>query len=167
MNERERMLSGKLYHAGDPVLVQGRQRAKDLCHAYNTTLPEQQNRRDAILRELFGSVGEHCWIEPTFRCDYGTNITIGDHFYANYDCIILDVASVTIGSHVFFGPRVSLFAAGHPIDAGVRNPALEFGAPITIADNVWIGGGVPVLPGVTIGAGQRAAYEAERGIRLT
>ena len=101
MNERERMLSGKLYHAGDPVLVQGRQRAKDLCHAYNTTLPEQQNRGDAILRELFGSVGEHCWIEPTFRCDYGTNISIGDCFYANYDCIFLDVAPITIGDHVY------------------------------------------------------------------
>ena len=153
MNERERMLSGKLYHAGDPVLVQGRQRAKDLCHAYNTTLPEQQNRRDAILRELFGSVGEHCWIEPTFRCDYGTNISIGDYFFANYDCIFLDVAPITIGNNVMVAPRVCLYTAGHPIVASVRNTGLEFGAPITIEDNVWIGGGVSVCPGVTIGAG--------------
>lgn len=207
MTERERMLTGQLYNAADPELAAARLRAKELCRAFNDTAPADSAGRQTILRRLLGHMGANCWIEPSFRCDYGTNITIGDHFYANYDCIILDVASVTIGSHVFFGPRVSLFAAGHPIDAGVRNTELEFGAPITIADNVWIGGSVTVLPGVTIGAGtivaagsvvnrslpagvvaagnpcrvlrpitdadrayweaQRAAYEAERGIRLT
>ena len=160
MNERERMLSGKLYHAGDPVLVQGRQRAKELCHAYNTTLPEQQNRRDAILRELFGSVGEHCWIEPTFRCDYGTNISIGDCFYANYDCIFLDVAPITIGDHVYIAPRVCLYTARHPTVPEIRNLDLEFGLPITIQDDVWIGGNVVVVPGVTIGRGSVIAAGA-------
>lgn len=153
MTEWERMVSGQLYIAADPELVAARLRAKELCRAFNNTPPADDAGRDAILRQLLGKVGDHCWIEPNFRCDYGTQISIGDHFYANYDCIFLDVAPITIGSHVFLAPRVSLYTAGHPIDAGVRNTELEFGHPITIEDNVWIGGDVTVLPGVTIGAG--------------
>ena len=151
MNERERMLSGKLYNAGDPSLVQDRQRAKRLCHAYNTAPPDAQAQRDAILRELLGRVGSNCWIEPTFRCDYGSNISIGDFFFANYDCIFLDIAPITIGSHVYMAPRVCLYTAGHPTVPEVRNLDLEFGRPITIQDDVWIGGNVVVVPGVTIG----------------
>lgn len=160
MDERERMLSGKLYNAGVPALMQARQRAKRLCHAYNTAAPEAEDRRQAILRELLGSVGANCWIEPTFRCDYGTNISIGDFFYANYDCIFLDVAPITIGSHVYIAPRVCLFTAGHPTVPEVRNLDLEFGHPITIGDDVWIGGNVTVLPGVTIGRGSVIAAGA-------
>ena len=160
MNERERMLSGKLYNAGDAALVQERQRAKQLCYAYNTAAPEEEDRRQAILRELLGGVGTNCWIEPTFRCDYGSNITIGDFFYANYDCIFLDVAPITIGSHVYMAPRVCLFTAGHPTVPEVRNLDLEFGRPITIQDDVWIGGNVVVLPGVTIGQGSVIAAGA-------
>lgn len=106
-----------------------------------------------MLRQLLGKMGEGCWIEPPFRCDYGSQVSLGDHVYANYDCIFLDVAPITIGSHVFLGPRVSLFAAGHPLDAGVRDLELEFGRPITIGDSVWLGGNVTVLAGVTIGDG--------------
>lgn len=153
MTEWERMLTGQLYNAGDPELAAARLRAKELCSAFNNTPPADDAGRDAILRQLLRKRGEHCWIEPNFRCDYGTQISVGDHFYANYDCIFLDVAPITIGSHVFLAPRVSLYTAGHPIDAGVRNTELEFGHPITIGDNVWIGGDVTVLPGVTIGAG--------------
>ena len=153
MNQWERMVSGQLYDAGDEALRKARQRAKILCRQYNDAPPEDDAARADILRRLLGSVGENCWIEPTFRCDYGTNITVGDNFYANYDCIFLDVAPITIGNNVMVAPRVCFYAAGHPIAASVRNTGLEFGAPITIEDNVWIGGGVSVCPGVTIGAG--------------
>ncbi len=102
-------------------------------------------------RPCWGHVGTQCWIEAPFHCDYGTQITIGDHFFANYDCIFLDVAPIVIGNHVFLGPRVSLYTAGHPLTAQIRNLELEFGKPITIGDSVWIGGDTTVLPGVTIG----------------
>ena len=147
------MLSGKLSRAADPELAAARLRARELCRRFNDAAPADAAGREAILRQLLGRMGENCWIEPPFRCDYGTQIAVGDHFYANYDCILLDVAPIAIGSHVFFAPRVSLYTAGHPIDAEVRNLELEFGAPITVGDNVWLGGGVTVLPGVTIGAG--------------
>lgn len=160
MNEWERMHSGKLYDPGDPALAQARLRAKRLCHAYNTALPEEEDRRQEILRQLLGSVGTNCWIEPTFRCDYGSNISIGDHFFANYDCIFLDIAPITVGSHVYIAPRVCLFTAGHPTVPEVRNLDLEFGRPITIEDDVWIGGNVTVLPGVTIGRGSVIAAGA-------
>ena len=153
MNQWERMVSGQLYDAGDEALRKARQRAKALCRQYNDAPPEDDAARADILRRLLGSVGKNCWIEPTLRCDYGTNISVGNNFYANYDCVFLDVAPITIGNNVLLGPRVGLYAAGHPIAASVRNTGLEFGAPITIEDNVWIGGGVSVCPGVTIGTG--------------
>lgn len=153
MTERERMLTGRLYNAGDPELAAARLRAKELCRQFNDAPPADVAGRENVLRQLLGGMGRNCWIEPPFRCDYGSQITLGDHVYANYDCIFLDVAPIAIGSHVFLGPRVSLFAAGHPLDAGVRDLELEFGLPITIGDSVWLGGNVTVLPGVTIGPG--------------
>lgn len=160
MTERERMLSGRLYFAGAPELAQARLQAKRLCHAYNTAPPEDQDRRERILRQLLGQVGRNCWIEPTFRCDYGVNISIGDRFYANYDCIFLDVAPITIGRCVYMAPRVCLYTAGHPTVPQVRNLDLEYGRPITIGDDVWIGGNAVVLPGVTIGSGSVVAAGA-------
>lgn len=160
MREWERMVSGGLYNAGDEELQEARRRAKILCRQYNDAPPENDAARADILRRLLGAVGEDCWIEPTFRCDYGTNITVGDCFFANYDCVFLDVAPITIGSNVLLGPRVGLYTAGHPIAASVRSTGLEFGAPITLEDNVWIGGGVSVCPGVTIGAGSVIAAGA-------
>ena len=153
MTEKERMLTGRLYNAGDPELTKLRLRAKELCRAFNDAPAADIAGRETALRQLLGGIGKGCWIEPPFRCDYGTQITLGDHVYMNYDCIFLDVAPITIGSHVFLGPRVSLFAAGHPLDAGVRDQELEFGAPITIGSSVWLGGNVTVLAGVTIGDG--------------
>lgn len=153
MTEKERMLTGRLYNAGDPELAKLRLRAKELCRAFNDAPAADIAGRETALRQLLGGMGKGCWIEPPFRCDYGTQITLGDHVYMNYDCIFLDVAPITIGSHVFLGPRVSLFAAGHPLDAGVRDQELEFGAPITIGSSVWLGGNVTVLAGVTIGDG--------------
>ena len=152
MTERERMVSGGLYKADDGELVALRQRARRLTRQFNATTEEELDKRQELLRELFGAVGGNSFMEPSFRCDYGVNIFIGEHFYANFDCVILDVAPVHIGDNVFFAPRVNLYTAGHPIDAGVRNEELEFGKPITIGDDVWVGGGVIVNPGVTIGS---------------
>lgn len=160
MSEWERMVSGEIYYPGDEELWKARCRAKALCRQYNDAPPEDDKARDEILHQLLGSVGKDCWIEPTFRCDYGVNITVGDYFFANYDCIFLDIAPITIGSNVMIAPRVCLYTAGHPISASVRNTGLEFGAPITIGDNVWIGGGVTVCPSVTIGAGSIIAAGA-------
>ena len=153
MTEQERMLSGRLYRADDETLMKAHVRAQTLTWKYNQTSPGDQNGRTAILRELLDRVGERCWIEPSFRCDYGSQISIGDDFYANYDCIFLDVAPITIGSHVLLGPRVCLYTAGHPTTPEVRDTGLEFGLPITIGDSVWIGGNTVVCPGVTIGSG--------------
>lgn len=152
MTEREKMVSGELYKADDRELVAMRQRARRLTRLFNATTEEEGEKRQALLRELLGRFGENSFMEPTFRCDYGSNIFIGDHFYANFDCIILDVAPVHIGCNVFFAPRVNLYTAGHPIDAETRNEELEFGTAITIGDDVWIGGNVTVNPGVTIGS---------------
>lgn len=153
MTEWERMLNGKLYNPGDPELAAARLRAKELCRRFNDASPADNDGRAAILRQLVGHLGKDCWIEPPFRCDYGSQITLGNQVYANYDCIFLDVAPITIGSHAFLGPRIGLYTAGHPLDAGVRNLELEYGLPIVIGDNVWLGGNVTVLPGVTIGPG--------------
>lgn len=153
MTEQERMLSGRLYFAGDEALAAARLRARELTWQFNHSAWDAFDQRTAILRKLFAALGENCWIEPTFRCDYGSQITVGSHFYANYDCIFLDVAPITIGDHVFLGPRVCLYTAGHPTVPEVRNTELEYGRPIAIGDNVWLGGSTVVLPGVSIGSG--------------
>lgn len=154
MTEKERMLAGELYiPSASEQLVQEMRRAKDLLQVFNQTGSGEGKKRKEILRELLGSIGKGSYIEPPFRCDYGIHTYIGENFCANYDCVILDVCKVTIGDRVLFGPRVSLFAAGHPIDAGVRGRLLEFGSPITIEDDVWIGGNTVINPGVTIGRG--------------
>ena len=151
MTEKERMLSGKLYLAQDEELARYNKKGKVLTRLFNNSTEEQQDYRIRLLKELFESTGENLYIEPPFRCDYGCNISVGENFYANYDCIIIDVCKVKIGKNVMFGPRVSVFTAGHPIDADVRNTFLEFGKPITIGDNVWIGGNTVINCGVTIG----------------
>ena len=151
MTEKELMLSEQLYIADDPELTREFMRAKRLTRLYNSTTEEQMDYRTQLLKELFGRTGENLHVEPTFRCDYGTNISIGENFYANYDCIIVDVCSVTIGDDVFWGPRVCVYTAGHPIDAKVRNTQLEFGRKVSIGSNVWIGGNTVINPGVSIG----------------
>lgn len=148
---KENMLEGKLYMAGGEELAKDSRRSRMLTRLFNNTTEEQIEYRTQLLKELFESTGESLYIEPPFRCDYGSNITVGNNFYANFDCIILDVAKVTIGDNVFFAPRVGVYTAGHPIDAGVRNTLLEFGKPVTIGNNVWVGGNVVINPGVTIG----------------
>lgn len=151
MKEKDRMLAGKLYIAMDEELVNDMKKSRRLTRLYNTTTEEQQDYRKELLKELFESTKENYYIEPPFRCDYGCNISIGNNFYANYDCIILDVNKVVIGDNVFFAPRVSVFTAGHPIDAEIRNMQLEYGKPVFIGNDVWVGGNTVINPGVTIG----------------
>lgn len=148
---KENMIAGKLYMAGGEELAKDSKRSRILTRLFNNTTEEQLEYRAELLKQLFESTGESLYVEPPFRCDYGSNITVGNNFYANFDCIILDVAKVTIGENVFFAPRVGVFTAGHPIDAGVRNTLLEFGTPITIGNNVWVGANAVINPGVNIG----------------
>ena len=151
MTEKERMLDGKLYLANDKELNKLRDQARDLLDQFNKTSFKDDNQRTILIKKLVGSMGKDVVVNKPFYCDYGKNIHIGDHFYANYDCIILDVNRVTIGNHVFFGPRVSIYTAGHPIDKDVRNTELEYGKEVIIGNDVWIGGNVVINPGVTIG----------------
>ena len=150
-SEKEKMLSEKLYDASDLELRNMRQRARQYTRLFNQTTEEQQSYRTQLLKELFHKTGTRILIEPPFRCDYGCHISVGENFYANFDCVILDVAKVEIGDHVMFGPRVGLYTAGHPLDAEVRLRGLEFGTSITIGHNVWVGANVTINPGVTIG----------------
>lgn len=145
------MLSGELYRPDAPELVQARIRARLLTDRFNRSAPDQPDEKAQILGELFASAGRNICIEPPFRCDYGFNISIGDNFYANFDCIMLDVCKIIIGHNVLLGPRVCIYAAEHPVDPQVRNSGLELGKPVTIGDNVWIGGNTVLNPGISIG----------------
>ena len=145
MSERAKMLAGELYDAMDPELAAGRRRARDLVTRYNAD-PEP-----TLLRELLGEVGADAVVEPPFHCDYGDNVVIGERFYANAGCVFLDCAAIAIGDRVLLGPGVHLYAATHPLDAETRRSGLEYARPVTIGDDVWVGGAAVVLPGVTIG----------------
>lgn len=145
--QKEKMLAGQLYDASDEELSTLRNHAQQVLYQFNQAPIEDM----ALLKNLLGKAGTNLTIKQRFTCDYGSNIYIGDHFFANYDCLILDVCNVTIGDHCMFAPRVSLYTATHPIDPTERNSGLEYGKPITIKNNVWIGGGAIVCPGVTIG----------------
>ena len=152
MTNKELMLMGELYKLNDDKeLNEDFMRARRLTRLFNSMTEEQMEERKEIIKELFKSTGENVHVEQTFHCDYGCHISVGENFYANYDCIMVDVCEIIIGDNVLLAPRVGLYTAGHPIDAAVRNEGLEFGKPVIIGDNVWIGGNVTVLPGVTIG----------------
>jgi len=148
--EREKMLRGELYNAMDPELVEARRRTRELLRAFNSEPDEA--RRSELLAQMMGRVGENAIIEPPFFCDYGSNITLGNNVFLNYNCVVLDVTPVTIGNDVLIGPAVQIYTATHPLDVQTRRTGLEMGAPIRIGDEVWIGGGALILPGVTIGA---------------
>jgi maltose O-acetyltransferase len=149
--EQEKMLAGELYDALDPELVLARDRARDLCQDLNATREREQNDRRRILMELFGSGGDSVWMQPPFFCDYGSNIHLGERVYFNFNCVVLDVCEVRIGDFTFCGPAVQIYTATHPMSAGLRRTQ-EFGRPISIGSDVWVGGGAIVCPGVTIGA---------------
>lgn len=145
--------SGQVYNDLNPVLIADRSRAKRIFSEYNQTGDADSEKRRRLLDSLFEKCGKNPVIEPNFKCEFGYNIIIGDNFFANFDCVILDCAAVTIGNNVLFGPRVGLYCANHVFDPAERAAGGCFAAPITIGDNVWIGGGVHVTPGVTIGEG--------------
>jgi maltose O-acetyltransferase len=151
-DHKERMLRGELYQDSDPVLVAERRRCQSLLDSFNATTSEQDEQRQAILGELLGGIGERSWIMPRFQCDYGYLIRLGRNSFLNYDAILMDCAPITIGDDVSIGPRAQLLTAIHPmLDHELRRQRWETAKPITIGDNVWLGGGVIVCPGVTIG----------------
>ncbi len=145
------MLSGELYQAGDPELVQERLEARKLLKRFNDSSPEHTEERAELLKKLFGRTGKNFWVEPPFYCDYGSNITVGDDAFFNFNCVVLDVLPVKFGDRVFIAPNVQFYAATHPIDPVTRGELWEFGKPITIGSDVWIGGSSIICPGVTIG----------------
>jgi len=145
------MLRGELYRFEDPELAADYARAQALLERYNVTRHVEQDLRDLLLRELLGEVGEGVVIRPSFRCDYGRHITIAARTFVNYDCVMLDVAPIRIGVACQIATRVQLLTATHPIDPEARRLGWESAEPITIGDNVWLGGGAIVCPGVTIG----------------
>lgn len=148
MTEKQKMLAGELYYPYDEQLVRERKEARRIIGLFNECHDGSQM---LLLSKLFGSAGDGLYVEPTFRCDYGTNIHVGENFYANFDCIILDVCKVSIGKNAMLAPRVCIYTATHPVDPVLRTSGLEFGIPVTIGDNVWIGGNAVINPGVTIG----------------
>jgi maltose O-acetyltransferase len=148
--EREKMLAGELYDPMDPALVAGRERARDLCQALNATREGEQEERRRILRELFGTGGETVWMQPPFFCDYGANIHLGERVFFNFNCVVLDVCPVHIGDYTLFGPGVQILTPLHPMNAELRRRE-EYGAPIEIGADVWVGAGALILPGVRIG----------------
>ena len=149
---RDRMLAGDLYIADDPELIRDSQRAQQLTHRINALDPTDLEERNRLLRELLGTFGEGSEIRPPLQCDYGYQTTIGARTFANFGLILLDVATISIGDDVQIGPNVQLLTATHPLEPSVRRDKWEAAEPITIGDNVWLGGGVIVCPGVTIGA---------------
>jgi maltose O-acetyltransferase len=167
---RDRMVRGELYVFSDPEIQAEHARAQALLERYNATTHVEREERERLLRELLGGVGDGVIVQPLFRCDYGTRIAIGDATFVNYDCVLLDAAPITIGAYCQIGPRVQLLTATHPIDPEPRRTGWEYAAPIAIGDNVWLGGGVIVCPGVTIGrdtvigAGAVVTRDVPRGV---
>ena len=151
MTEYEKMLAGQWYNPLDLELRQLRQQSRERCARYNNTGAGHHKQRRLLLAELFASVGQNLFIEPPFFCDYGKHIQFGDNVFLNVNCVLLDVAAIRIGNNVFFGPNVQLYTVNHPLDAATRRTGIERAAPINIGDDVWLGGGVIVCPGITIG----------------
>ena len=149
--EKEKMLAGELYNPRDAELVADRERARELVGLYNQTGATDQEARALLLEELFGSVGDELAVEPPFRCDYGEQITVGDRFFANFGCVFLDVCPIRFGDRCLLGPSVHVYTATHPLDAETRTAGKEYGKPVTVGDDVWIGGQAVLNPGVEVG----------------
>jgi maltose O-acetyltransferase len=148
--ERLKMLAGELYDPLDPELIRARARARDLCRDLNASREEDQEARRRILASLFGQGGESVWMQPPFYCDYGSNILLGERVFFNFNCVVLDVCPVTIGDYTLFGPAVQIYTASHPMNAELRRKQ-EYGKPIEIGADVWVGGAAILCPGVKIG----------------
>lgn len=148
--EKEKMLAGQVYNPGqDEGLMAELAACKAKCLRYNQLTAGAE--RKELLKEILGKTGENCHIEPNFWCDYGWNIKVGENFYANHNLTVLDAGGVTFGDNVFIGPDCGFYTSGHPLDVERRKAGLEYAYPITVGSNVWIGGGVRVVPGVSIG----------------
>ena len=152
MFEKEKMLAGEIYNATyDEELIEERMNVKDKCFEYNNIKPSNIEDRTKLMKEILGKYKDNFFIEQPFMCDYGYNIEIGENFYSNHNLIILDANKVKFGNNVFIAPNCGFYTTGHPLDYETRNKGLEYAKPITVGNNVWIGGNVIVLPGVTIG----------------
>lgn len=149
MTEFEKMIAGQMYDASDSDLKAMRQKKRDYMARFNNEL--DGDKRSLILKEWLGSTGDNIFMEANFACDYGSNIYLDENFYANFNTTMLDVCEIRIGNNAMFGPNCQLLTPLHPLNAEERIAGLEFGAPITIGDNVWLGGGVTILPGITLG----------------
>lgn len=149
--ERELMLAGEPYDPADPELVALRRAARLATEAFNRTSTDERPLRVSLLKKLFGSTGSSLFVEPSFRCDYGVNIHVGENFYANFDCVILDCAEVRIGRNCMLAPQVGIYTAYHPLDPVARASGRELASPITLGDDCWIGGHATINPGVTLG----------------
>lgn len=145
------MLRGELYRASDPELRSLHINAQNLTEELNNTPFSDISKRQALIKQLLGTTDEHIDIKSDFHCDYGCNIHVGDHFFANYGCVMLDVCDIRIGNNCMIAPQVGLYTATHPIDPTIRTSGLEYGSPITIGNNCWIGGHATILPGVILG----------------
>ncbi|MBU9721356.1 MULTISPECIES: sugar O-acetyltransferase [Bacillaceae] len=149
--EKEKMIAGEMYNPADLVLMKDRENARRLVRMYNATLETEGDKREGILKELLGSSGKTVFMEPNIRFDYGYNTHVGENFFANFDCTILDVSEVRIGDNCMLAPNVQIYTATHPLHPTERNSGREFAKPISIGNNVWIGGGAIINPGITIG----------------
>jgi maltose O-acetyltransferase len=149
--EKEKMLDGEMYNPADAQLRKDREHARRQARIYNETLESEDNKRIKLLKGLFGSTGENVYVEPNIRVDYGYNIFVGENFFANFDCVILDICEVRFGDNCLLGPGVHIYTATHPIDPDERNSGKEYAKPIIVGDNVWIGGSSVTNPGVSIG----------------
>lgn len=151
MNEKQKMLSGQLYNPADRELTNARKACRIKLDELNSTCQTDHKARTRILKSLFGSTGKRLYIESSFKCDYGENIHVGENFYANFNCVILDAAKVIIGDNCMIAPQVGIYTATHPIEPSQRITGIEYAKPITIGDNCWIGGMAVINPGVTLG----------------
>lgn len=152
MTEKEKRDNQELYDGNyNEEMMKEREKAKDLCFEYNLIKPSNRKEREQLIKKIFAKTGENILVESSFQCDYGYNISVGENFYMNHNGVILDAAKVEFGDNVFIAPNCGFYTAGHPIDVEQRNKGLEYAKPIKVGDNVWIGGNVVVLPGVTIG----------------
>lgn len=151
MTIREKMKNAMLYIDVGEGLEDDRRKCQELLYDYNHTRPGEEVKRKELLKKLLGNIGEHIWIEPPFHVAYGSNIHIGDHFYANFNLVIVDDINVYIGEHVMIAPNVTITPTGHPVDPTLRKPGTQFSIPVIIGNNVWIGSNAVILPGVTIG----------------
>jgi maltose O-acetyltransferase len=149
-SEHDKMLAGELYDPLDPILVRARARARNLCQELNATREADHEERRRILKELLGAGGEDVWLQPPFFCDYGSNILLGRKCFFNFNCVVLDVCQVQVGDYTLFGPAVQIYTATHPLNAQLRRTQ-EFGKPVEIGSDVWVGGGAIICPGVKIG----------------